>query len=133
MAKCQLYCGLMTLKASYTHRACTLLPLSCVAVPSVDSTTSESSETDGGFKYYPEGCLGASWRTVACLITFPFRTAFLISGCSAVQVQTTGHPSHNNPCLEGVVKVTNLVFIHEYGTETNHFECSFCNGENLGF
>lgn len=104
-----------------------------VAVPSVASPTSESSETDGGFKHYPEGLLGAFWRTVACLSTFPFRTAFLISCCSAVQVETTGPPSHNNPCLEGVVKVTNLVFIHEYGTETNHFECSFCNGENLGF
>lgn len=133
MAKCQLYRGLMTLKASYAHGACTLLPLSWVAVPSAGSTASESSETDGGFKYYPEGLLGASWRTVACLITFPFRTAFLISWCSAVQVETTGHPSHDNPCLAGVVEVTNLVFIRAYGTETNHFECSFCKGENLGF
>lgn len=58
MAKCQLCCGVMALKACCTHRACTLLSLSFIAVPSVDSTTSGSSETDGSFKDYPDGFLG---------------------------------------------------------------------------
>lgn len=42
-----------------------------------------------------------------------------------MQVQATDHCSHDdNPCLEGGVKVTDLMFVHEYGTETNHYGCS---------
>lgn len=40
----------VVLKAPYIPGACAWLSLSFVALPSVDSTTSESSETDGGFK-----------------------------------------------------------------------------------
>lgn len=42
-----------------------------------------------------------------------------------MQVVTTDCQSLDNPCLEGVVKVINLMCIHEYGTETNPFGCSF--------
>lgn len=40
----------MALKAFYPPRACILLSLSSVAVPALESTTSESSETDSVFK-----------------------------------------------------------------------------------
>lgn len=40
----------VALKASYTPRACLLLSLSSVAVPALESTTSESSETGSVFK-----------------------------------------------------------------------------------
>lgn len=40
----------VVLKAPYIPGACAWLSLSFAAVPSVDSTTSESCETDGGFQ-----------------------------------------------------------------------------------
>lgn len=40
---------------------------------------------------------------------------------------------YNNPCLEGVVKVAHLIFIHGSRTEANHCGHLAGNGEDLGF
>lgn len=73
-----------------------------------------------------EGESGDPVGTVVPLIPFPFRKSALVQCLPAVSTQGTDQcPHYNNPCLEGMVKATRFIFIHESGTETSHRGCSF--------
>lgn len=54
-----------------------------------------------------------------------------------MRVETTDQWSHyNNPCLEDVIKVTNLIFIHEQSIELKLIIVDLLSGkkeEDLGF
>lgn len=53
-----------------------------------------------------------------------------------MRVETTDEWSHNNPCLEDVIKVTNLIFIHEWSIELKLIIADLLSGkkeEDLGF
>lgn len=70
--------------------------------------------------------------TFVSLITFPFRKSFLTSE-SAVHAPDTDQCSYyNNPCLEGVIKVIRVTFIHASRTEANRCGCSFWPWGRLG-
>lgn len=89
------------------------------------ATAPESSETDGVFKDHGEGGFLEDH--------FMFNHLSLQNGLPHIRVFLLCHWRHqwchyNNPCLEGMIKVTNLIFIHEQSADVKRITVAILSG-----